>query len=434
MKKAMNRRKKVYRRCLFVILFLSLAGLGGLLFYEIRTTIPDRIRIVAGEKQSLDLNLPIEAVVEEDSVLTFSGGKTGQNGDIHLNLSEEIVVSSNETGDCSFFCKLWGLIPLKQVTVEVLEEETVIPCGQPIGIYIHTRGVMVIGTGSVTGLDGMEYEPAYPEIQSGDYIVSVDEREVANKKELIRAIKNAKKNTVILGIVRNGERMDIQLERIKTGNDEYKLGIWVREDTQGVGMLTYVDKDGNYGALGHSINDTDTGELMEVKEGNILESKIVSVTKGVSGSPGELVGLIYYGEMYELGDIQKNTEEGIFGNGGEELYDNVAKEGLKPMEIEYKQNVEIGAAAIFCNIDGTPKEYDVKITDININEKKRNKEIELEVTDPELIALTGGIVQGMSGSPIIQDGKLVGAVTHVLVNDPTKGYGIFIESMLDHEN
>lgn len=430
MSRIVNRRKKVYRRCLIVILFLSLAGLGGLLFYEIKATIPDQIRIVTGEEQKLDFDLPIEAIVEEDSVLTFSGGKTGTNGEIHLNLSEEIVVSSEEKGDCSISCKLWGIIPLKKVTVEAFDSETVIPCGQPVGIYIHTRGVMVIGTGSVTGLDGMEYEPAYPEIQSGDYIVAVDDTAVTNKKELIRAIKHAEDDNVVVSVVRNGEEMKIQLERIKTGNDEYKLGIWVREDTQGVGMLTYVDMEGNYGALGHSINDQDTGSLMEINEGSIMESRIVSVTKGLSGAPGELVGVINYGEIYELGNIEKNTEEGIFGNGGTELCDFATRKGMEPMEIEYKQNVEIGPATIYCNIDGTPREYDVEITDVNINENKRNKEIELKVTDSELIELTGGIVQGMSGSPIIQNGKIVGAVTHVLVKEPTKGYGIFIEEML----
>ena len=401
------------------------------MFYEIKDSIPDQIRIETGKEQKLSFDLPVEAIVEGDSVLTFSGGEKKEDGRIHLNLQEDIVVSSEEQGDCSIYCKLWGLIPLKQVSVEALDEETVIPCGQPIGIYIHTQGIMVIGTGSVTGMDGMEYEPAYPKIQSGDYIVAVDEKEVTNKKELIRAIKKAQKDEVNLSVIRNGKEMKIQLERVQTGEDEYKLGIWVREDTQGVGMLTFVDLEGNYGALGHSINDRDTGELMEIKEGNILKSRIVSITKGISGAPGELIGVINYGNTYELGTIEQNTEEGIFGNGGTKLYEFATENGLKPMEIEYKQNVKIGPATIFCNIDGTAREYDVEIKDIEINKNKKNKEIVLEVTDPELIKLTGGIVQGMSGSPIIQDGKLVGAVTHVLVNDPTRGYGIFIENMLE---
>lgn len=436
MKRAITRRKKVYQRCLIILFVLGLTGLGGLLFYEIRASVPDRIRVAVGEEQHLDLNLPFRAEVEvekeEDSVLTFSGGKTTSDGNLHLNLAEEIVVSSKETGSCSFLCKLWGIIPLKEVTVAAVDDTMLIPCGQPVGIYIHTQGVMVIGTGSVTGMDGMEYEPAYPEIQSGDYIVTIDKKEITNKRELMDGIENAESDTVVLGIIRNGKKMEIQTERIKTGKEEYKLGIWVREDTQGVGMLTYVDSEGKYGALGHSINDTDTGKIMEVEEGNILESKIVSVTKGVSGTPGELVGLIYYGNRYELGNIEKNTEEGIFGTGGSDLWEFAEEKGLGAMQIAYKQDVKKGAATIYCNIDGTAKEYDIKITAIKTNKNKKNKEIELEVTDPELIKLTGGIVQGMSGSPILQDGKLIGAVTHVLVNDPTRGYGIFIENMLEH--
>lgn len=318
----------------------------------------------------------------------------------------------------------------KAERTNVLERETVIPCGRPIGIYINTRGVMVIGTGVITDEKGMEQEPANPKVQAGDYILALDGHTISNKKDLIQSIQAAEKEEVILQILRKEEVMEVRLPRILTKEKEYKLGIWVREDTQGVGMLTYVDKEGNFGALGHGINDMDTGELMTIRTGKIFESRIISITKGQQGAPGELVGVIGYSENYELGRIEENTTEGIFGSGKDRLISFANQFGIGEKEIAYKQEVEEGPAQIYCAVDGTPREYEVEITKIKVNKKNRNKELVIEVTDPELIELTGGIVQGMSGSPILQNDRIVGAVTHVFVNNPTKGYGIFIEEML----
>ncbi len=318
----------------------------------------------------------------------------------------------------------------KSRQTDVLETERLIPCGRPIGIYINTKGVMVIGTGVVLDEKGMEQEPANPKVQAGDYILELNGQTIGNKKELIQAIHDAEGEEVLLKILRKEEELEVRIPRIKTGKDEYKLGIWVREDTQGVGMLTYVDANGNFGALGHGINDMDTGELMSIKTGKIFESRIITITKGLQGAPGELVGVISYAEGYELGRIEQNTTEGIFGSGQEHLLSYAGEFGMGEKEIAYKQEVTEGPAVIYCAVDGTPREYEVEITDIKTNKKNRNKELVIEVTDPELIELTGGIVQGMSGSPILQNDKLVGAVTHVFVNDPTKGYGIFIEEML----
>lgn len=313
---------------------------------------------------------------------------------------------------------------------DALETEEVIPCGRPIGIYINTKGVLVIGTGEITDMQGIKMEPANPKVQAGDYILKVNGKEIGNKKELIEAVQQAEKEEVLLTILRKDETIELLVPRIKTGEDEWKLGIWVREDTQGVGMLTFVDENGNFGALGHGINDLDTGDLMTIKTGKIFESRIISITKGLKGAPGELVGVISYADNYELGRIEENTTEGIFGSGNGAILEYADEFGMGKKQIAYKSEVTEGPAVIYCAVDGQPKEYAAEITAIKNNKKNRNKELVIKVTDTELIALTGGIVQGMSGSPILQNDKVVGAITHVFVNDPTKGYGIFIEEML----
>lgn len=318
----------------------------------------------------------------------------------------------------------------KSERTNVLDTEEVIPCGKPIGIYINTKGVLVIGTGVITDADGTKLEPADPKIQAGDYIIELNGKTIGNKKELIEAVQDAEGSEVQLKILRKEETLDVRLPRIRTEEGEWKLGIWVREDTQGVGMLTFIDENGNFGALGHGINDLDTGELMTIKTGKIFESRIISITKGLKGAPGELVGVISYAESYELGRIESNTTEGIFGSGNEAITTYANESGMGKMPIAYKNEVTEGPAVIYCAIDGEAKEYSAEILAIKNNKKNRNKELVIKVTDPELIELTGGIVQGMSGSPILQNDKVVGAVTHVFVNDPTKGYGIFIEEML----
>ncbi len=212
-------------------------------------------------------------------------------------------------------------------------------------------------------------------------------------------------------------------------DQEYKLGIWVRDNTQGIGTLTYVEEDGSYGALGHGISDTDTGELLDIAGGELYQAQIVVCPlKGTKGNPGELSGYIDYDDSKRIGTIDSNTQKGIFGSVGDGC---MYKLPLTSMEVGYKQEVETGEAQILAELEGEVKAYQVNITDIYRDQADTNKAFAIQVTDPELLAATGGIVQGMSGSPIVQNGKLIGAVTHVFVQDSTKGYGIFIEKMLE---
>ena len=305
----------------------------------------------------------------------------------------------------------------------------VVPCGTPIGIYVETDGILAIGTGAVAGMDGMNYEPAYHLVKSGDYIKTVNDEVVTTKEALIEKVNQYGKEDVVLGLVRNGEYTKIRLKPVQTGEEEYKLGIWVRDDMAGVGTMTYYTADGQYTALGHPVSDVDTGTTIQMSKGLLYETRIIGITKGEKGTPGELSGVIDYQSRYCMGTVDGNSETGIYG-ALEQIPTELQNE--KFVEVGLKQEMETGPARIVSYVSGERQEYDITITSLNFNSESINKGIQFQVTDPELIDLTGGIVQGMSGSPILQNGKLVGAVTHVFVQDPTKGYGVFIENMLEH--
>ena len=222
---------------------------------------------------------------------------------------------------------------------------------------------------------------------------------------------------------------NIKIKPVKDAEGIYKLGIWVKDDCQGLGTLTYVDGDGGFGTLGHTISDANTGKIIEVETGKLYTARIWSVIKGKEGDPGEIIGSINYDIRSDIGVIDENKNIGIYGDVNEQIFAYVDK---VYMEIAYKQDVKEGTAYIRSFVGDEIKDYEINIMNLNYADLSKNKGIEFEVVDKELLSITNGIVQGMSGSPIIQDGKIIGAVTHVLVNDPTKGYGIFIENMLEH--
>ena len=316
----------------------------------------------------------------------------------------------------------------QEVSAGTSSGNMVIPGGMPIGIYLETQGVMVLGTDAVTAMDGMEYEPASHLVKAGDYIVALDEEEISSKSQLVDAMKKIDKEEVVLKVRRSEDLIDIKLKPVRCSSKDYKLGIWVRDNAQGVGTMTYIDSQGNFGALGHGINDVDTSNLMEMNDGTLYQTEIISIQKGTAGHPGEMTGMIVYSDDRILGDITSNSVRGIFGKCNDKA---LALGTEEAMPIGLKQEIRKGPAQILCTVDGTTRYYDIEITDIHLDHDNVNRGIELKVTDSDLIALTGGIVQGMSGAPIIQNGKFVGAVTHVLVQDSTRGYGIFIENMLE---
>ena len=303
------------------------------------------------------------------------------------------------------------------------------PCGFPVGIYLETEGVLVIGTDTITGVDGLNYEPAYDLIREGDYIVALNGENVSAKAQLSFLIKKYGNKDIELSIRRDGELKDVTIKPVKVGNGSYKLGIWVKDDSQGIGTMTYLCNDGSFGALGHGI--LDTKKLLASDEGLLYGAKIWGITKARSGVAGSLCGSINYEDDNIIGEINKNSAIGIYGviPSKNTVDDLVEKYNLKPYEICSKYDVKIGKASILACVTGSIKEYDIEITELKVN-SEGNKGIVIKVTDEELLQETGGIVQGMSGSPILQNGKLVGAVTHVFLRDSSLGYGIFIENML----
>ncbi len=429
------RKRKIYKRCLLAAMVLTCFSLVGLWVLFAYKQIPGSIKLKVGEELIWNMGLPIvgeisksEREEELQAVAVNEQAESNISGNsIRIDLSETITMKADMLSSYQMDLKLFGFIPFKQVEVDVIDEMTLTPVGLPIGIYLKTEGILVIGVGDYTSIDGRSVSPADNILKSGDYIREVDGQEISNKNAFIKMVEDSGGKPMILTICREQEEFDVKLTPIQNQNGEYKLGIWVRDNAQGVGTMTFVDSRGNFGALGHGITDVDTSLIMQLRSGTLYKTDIVAIKKGVKGEPGEMTGMIDYSDKNILGIVTQNTEKGIFGTCNEKMIDRVA---CAPLPIGLKQEVEKGEAQIYCTVDGEPAYYDIVIKDVHLDNDNVNKGIVIQVTDPELIALTGGIIQGMSGAPIIQNGKIIGAVTHVLINDATSGYGIFIEEML----
>lgn len=396
-------RKSKYRKILWMLAFICTVLFVCMGYCEIQDGLPDQVSIVEGDQEDFFKQLKKPWITLDDA----------------------IPASGRES--FTLHCRLFGTIPLKQIKVQVVEPTDIYVSGSTVGVYMETQGVLIIDSGEITGQDGLCYEPARNLVQPGDYIVAMNQEQVGNKRELIHKIQTCQGNSVELSLLRRGEEIQMALDPIVDEAGDYKLGIWVRDNTQGIGTLTYMDQDGNFGALGHGISDVDTGELMQIRNGDLYRAQVMGIHKGTKGSPGELSGLIRYDRSNIIGTIAKNGENGIYGK-----LDPMYAQSLtfQPIEVGYKQEMKLGPASILCSVDGKVEEYQVEITSIDLNHPDTNKSFVLKVTDQRLLEKTGGIVQGMSGSPVLQNKKAVGAVTHVFVQDSTGGYGIFIENML----
>lgn len=424
--KCQLRKYRIYRGCLcsaFLFCVMVLVVFG---YYLVDTNIPSVIRVRAGEEQSFDLGVPAKAEIVN---VSRQGTSNIPEGAVTIDLSETVTMNMDAMEQYLMEVKLFGILPFKQVDIQVIEEQELIPVGVPVGIYIKTDGILVIGVGEFEGQDGIQYSPSKYILKSGDYIQKLNGQTVTEKDSFIERIANGDGKELTLTVERNGEIMDLKITPVRDQSGAFRIGAWVRDNTQGVGTMTYIDEDGNFGALGHGINDVDTGTLMEVEDGTLYHTEIVSIKKGKMGNPGEMVGMITYLDDYILGDVKINCNQGIFGDCNQKAY---RLTDAAPMPIALKQEIKKGPAQVLCTVNGKTQYYEIQITGIHLDHDNVNRGLEIQVTDPELLEITGGIVQGMSGAPIIQNGRIVGAVTHVLVNDPTRGYGIFIENMLQH--
>ncbi len=401
-------RAFIYRRFLLMILIAVVSTAGYFIGKEYNNQIPDKVCVLEGEENNIKIDLPFGAVIEESKVKATNAG-----------MVKNYFIE----------CKLFGLFDLKTIQVGVIESEKILPCGFQAGMYLDSKGVLVVDVTKVNSIDGLTYEPCLGKLKVGDYITNINGIPVTDKEQLQFLVSSYGEDTLELEVIRNDKSITIAAKAVKDKEDEYKLGIWVRDDLQGIGTVTYITEEREFGALGHGITDVDTEELISIDRGVLYDAYIWGIRKGSAGNPGGLCGIIDYNSQKILGEINTNTENGIYGTAGSRMLELCS--GYEFMDIGLKQDIYEGKAYIRCMLENELKDYEIEILSVDINDKS-NKSLVIRITDEELLNATNGIVQGMSGSPIIQDNKLIGAVTHVFVDDPTKGYGIFIENMLEH--
>lgn len=374
------------------------------------------------------------AIIYLDSVL---GGEYKVNRGELLNIESVLPVTAEFSGEsaadahlresvgrASVELKLFGTIPFSTAEVEYVDKTSVAVLGNPFGIKLYTNGVLVIDITSVATEKGNESPAAVCGVKKGDYILTANGKEITCNEDLAEIVADSAGREIAMLISRNGEKKNIKVTPLLSSETKnYQIGIWVRDSTAGIGTLTfYSPSSGVICGLGHGICDSDTGSLLTVDSGQMVTAAIAAVEKGKNGSPGELKGSF---KSQVLADISENSEIGVYGI----LSGNI---GAAPLtEIALRQEVENGEAQLLCTIDGEePKLYSCTVKKRNAGEHSKTQNLLVTVTDPQLIKATGGIVQGMSGSPILQNGKLIGAVTHVLIDDSTTGYGIYAENML----
>ena len=377
-------------------------------------------------------NLPDELVVFEGETIFM---KTLLGLNIKLN-DETIETSSNssqsltkQAGKSTLEVSLFDSINIKNVNVDVLPKTTVIPVGNIAGVKLYTNGVLVVGMSEIEGYDNKKYKPYENKgIKEGDTIVKIDEKLINSTEDLIETVNNSQGRDIKVQYIHQEETKECSISPVKTSNSQYKLGLWVRDSAAGVGTVSFYEPTSKtFGALGHGITDIDTNELINIASGEFVTTRILNITKGESGNPGKIQGTVE--NQTNIGKIYKNSKFGIYGK-----VDNISSLNIdmsKEMEVALREEIKTGKARILCSLDNQqPQEYEIEIEKINKENNYDNKSMQIKITDQKLLEKTGGIIQGMSGSPVIQNGKFVGAVTHVLVNDPTKGYAVFGDIML----
>ncbi len=381
---------------------------------------------------SLLVSLTLILVLISVFTLRYMPGKVYADSEIETtsvfnNIGPLSKVSCNK--DCASK-NFMGLIPLKSVEVQNIKDLKLYPGGTSVGVRLSSNGVLIIGFSDLIVNDSKIESPAKTSgIELGDIIIKINGKNVYTTKEILNIVKNTKDDTINVTLERDGKNIEKTI-KMKKENGVNKLGLWIRDSTAGVGTLTFYDSvSGKFGALGHPITDGDTNTRFTVKSGELLEASVISLRKGEKGIPGELKG-IFTNEDTPIGHIHKNTQCGIFGT--QERYITAKNKSLKPLPVGSKEEIKVGKAKILTTIDEKgPKEYDIEIVKKLNQDSPTPKSMIIKVTDEELLKKTGGIIQGMSGSPIIQDGKIIGAVTHVLINKPDVGYGIYIDWMLE---
>ena len=358
-------------------------GFGAYIYCNsIKKKIPDKLYIYKQDKAVFSMDIPVVGTVYDSSNNICAD---------NIDFGKQVTIQSGNTGQYYVDYKLFGLLSVARTHMEVVDEKYIYSGGFQVGIYLKCNGVYVVNTETICTYDGQNVVPAKGKINKGDYIIKVNGSQTDTKEQLLQAVSESAGNSMDITVRRDGQEIEEQIIPVKNVAGEYKIGIWVKDDTQGVGTVTYVCEDGTFAALGHGISDNETGKVLDIKDGMIYRTRILSIVPGKNGEPGELPELMKAAGSYEA---SKGTAYVRFYN------------------------------------NGSFHDYEIDITDLKYGDSKN---ITFKVTSGELLKLTNGIVQGMSGSPIIQNGKIIGAVTHVFVDDSTCGYGIFIDRMLDKD-
>lgn len=380
-------------------LLLALAAALGWLY----SCLPDRVYLEPGQA----LYLPRFAWVEPQR------GHGSQN-----------VASTRAVGSYQTTLTLGGWLPIKTIRAVVTERPRVTVCGTPFGVKMFSEGALIVGFSEIGQADGGTSNPAKEAgLRLGDRVICIGQTRTESNDAVKEALDAAEGQSVEVVYIRSGEQKLTTLTPVWDGAaGQWRAGMWVRDSSAGVGTLTFADEElGVFAGLGHPISDSDTGESVALRSGEIVPCEITGCSAGTAGSPGELKG--HFLSAHTIGTIRINGENGVYGTTRTHFSGQLR-------EIAFAQEVVTGPAEIWATIEGeTPRAYRIQIERVSDADPRRN--LVIRVTDPSLLSATGGIVQGMSGSPILQNGRLVGAVTHVLVNDPTRGYGIFAQTMLE---
>ena len=393
-----------FKKAILIIVLLIL-----LIYVSNITNIPDSILLFKGENFN---------------VKTALGIKINENADKKIIQTSADIDTENFVEKKTLSVSFLNIFNIKEIEINEIPQAEVVPLGNIVGLRLYASGVLVIGKTEIKG----EKPYKTSTIKEGDLITAVNSKKVETTTDLITSVYDSKGNSIEITYVREGIIYTTTIEPVKTDKDEYKIGLWVRDGAIGVGTISYYEPSTKYfAALGHPIIDTDTGEIVSIKEGELVNASVISIKKGEGGNPGEIKGSLKSDE--KIGQISTNTEFGIYGTLDNLSSLNIDKENK--IKVALREEIKTGDAKVLLTLeDGIRKEYDVKIKKIYKNNDKDNKSMLIEIVDEDLKNLTGGIIQGMSGAPLIQNGKFIGAITHVLVNNPELGYAVFGDLMI----
>lgn len=399
--------KKILKKIILLIVLIVLYA-----YVLAIINLPDTLILFKGENIKLNTIYGISINLKDksyDAMLTSS------------NIGENAF---NEKGKITLTASLFNF-DLKDIEVSVIDKAKVIPVGKIAGIKLYTKGVLVVGRAEISG------QKPYSEtkIQEGDIITNINKEEITTTTELIECINKSNGSTLDITYITNGETKKCNITPVKNENGKYQIGLWVRDSAAGIGTITFYDpEEGNFAALGHGITDVDTSEIINISSGELVDTKILSIIKGQSGTPGKIQGTL--NNQKSIGTIYKNTKLGIYGKITTES--NLLVNYSNEIEVATRDEIKLGKASILCSVEDSEQieEYQIEIVKKFVNNNYDNKSMLIKVTDEKLIEKTGGIVQGMSGSPIVQNGKFIGAVTHVIVSNPKEGYAVFGDMLI----